>query len=60
VRAVPPSPQRRLMTNRPADGEVAGAPAGNGRPTVQDGRVVSRAERRRQEKEARSKRSRPS
>ena len=59
VRAVPPSPQRRLTTNRPPEGD-AGAPAGNGRPTVQDGRVVSRAERRRQEKEARSKKPRPS
>ena len=29
-------------------------------PVVQDGRVVSRAERRRQEKEARSKKPRPS
>ncbi|MGH2350585.1 MAG: preprotein translocase subunit SecA, partial [Chloroflexota bacterium] len=46
-----PSPaSRQLVTNRPADPEPAAG--GRRRPVAQDGRVLNRAERRRQEREA--------
>jgi preprotein translocase subunit SecA len=53
------SQRRMLMTNRPADPEPQGGRGtGNGRPVLQEGRAVSRSERRKQEKEARRQKPR--
>jgi preprotein translocase subunit SecA len=61
VAAGVPAPPRRLVTNRPVDGDGGAVPPGaGGRPVLVDGRVVSRAERRRLEKAARRGRNRPS
>ena len=55
-----PSPPRRLQTNRAQEAEPAapGARPGDGRPLVQDGRALSRAERRQLEREARRQKNR--
>jgi hypothetical protein len=55
-----PSPPRRLQTNRAQEAEpgAPGARPGDGRPLVQDGRALSRAERRQLEREARRQKNR--